>query len=401
MYIRHYHQGTQSKRKSVVIVVSCKSTRSVWKGGKTAKKVKIYSEMPCAPDENFKWADVLSRVEFKRTKNAMHPPPTSYGVKKYTPPTQQYMDLLKEMKEMKEMQERQEKQKVAEPLCSTGVPAASTSKISNSRKLPHISACHFLTDPPPNGSTKRSKSNNEQNDEDKEKEPIKLPAIVQNGMYVGAMFSAHIARQHVISCMVNDDVICIWYFDRQNAIQCSGFNFVQDLPRFLVLLLIMQGMQHAQWGMNLLFGPEPGFSPTVVVEDKDKRQVDLTFNLESEDCTTHFGLRACATNVFPVTSDMLSSLPQDHHSLNATNDLVTKLYLPEEMHQSEPDILKEVYKIVDKEREGMTAEERQQAPGHVPEKVWFHKFEEASTANIRRALGIDNTERGSRVFYII
>jgi hypothetical protein len=53
-------------------------------------------------------------------------------------------------------------------------------------------------------STKRSKSNNEQIAEEKgEKEPIKLPAIVQNGLYVAEMFAAHIARQHVISCVVN------------------------------------------------------------------------------------------------------------------------------------------------------------------------------------------------------
>jgi hypothetical protein len=30
----------------------------------------------------------------------------------------------------------------------------------------------------------------------------------------------------------------------------------------------------------------------------------------------------------------------------------------------------------------MTDEERMQVAGHVPEMVWFHKFEETSTANI-------------------
>ena len=153
--------------------------------------------------------------------------------------------------------------------------------------------------------------------------------------------------------------------------------------------------------MSPLFGPEPGSSHTVVIEDKDKMQVDLTFDLKSEDRTTHFGLRGRATNVFPVTSDMLSSLPRDSRNLNDTKDLVAKLYWPEEMRQSEPDILKEVYKIADGGREGMTAEERQQVADHVPEMVWFHEFEETSTANIRRALGINDAERGSRVFYII
>jgi len=39
---------------------------------------------------------------------------------------------------------------------------------------------------------------------------------------------------------VPDGIIYIWYFDHQDAIQCAGINFVQDLPRFLVLLLAMQ-----------------------------------------------------------------------------------------------------------------------------------------------------------------
>jgi hypothetical protein len=125
-------------------------------------------------------------------------------------------------------------------------------------------------------------------------------------------------------------VVYVWYFDRQNVIQCSGFNFIQDLPRFLVLLLIMQRMQYAQWGMNPLFGPNPGPKHTVEIEDKDKRKVDLTFNLQSKDCTTHFGLRGRATTVFPVTSTVLSSLPRDRHSLNDTSELVAKLYWPEQ-----------------------------------------------------------------------
>jgi hypothetical protein len=60
-----------------------------------------------------------------------------------------------------------------------------------------------------------------------------------------------------------------------------------------------------------------------------------------------------------------------------------------------------VYTIADGKREQMTDEEREHVDGHVPEMVWFHKFEDTSTANIRRALGIDDPDRGSRVFYIV
>jgi hypothetical protein len=107
-------------------------------------------------------------------------------------------------------------------------------------------------------------------------------------------------------------------------------------------------MQYAQWGMNPLFDSNPTF-----VTDKDNRKVDLRFNVESEDRMTHFGLHGRATNVLPVTSDVLSSLPRPT-SLNDTKELVAKLYWPEESRQGEADILEEVYKIADGKRGQMT-----------------------------------------------
>jgi hypothetical protein len=49
---------------------------------------------------------------------------------------------------------------------------------------------------------KRKRAVNDE-DQNEEKEPKKIHAIVQNGLYVAEMFAAHIARQHVISFIVN------------------------------------------------------------------------------------------------------------------------------------------------------------------------------------------------------
>jgi len=74
-------------------------------------------------------------------------------------------------------------------------------------------------------------------------------------------------------------MIYIWYFDRQDAIQSAGFNFIHDLPRFLVLLLIMQRLPYAGWGYSTLFDPEPGFSGKMNVRDEERNMtVDLEFD---------------------------------------------------------------------------------------------------------------------------
>lgn len=89
--------------------------------------------------------------------------------------------------------------------------------------------------------------------------------------------------------------------------------------------------------------------------------------------------------MFPVKRPTLSRLARERSS--HTNKLVAELYWPEE-----PCIF-EMHKAADYEMA--------QLDGHVPEMVWFHKFEETSSASIRKALRIDPTERGSRVLYII
>ncbi|KAG0698153.1 hypothetical protein DFH29DRAFT_1081979 [Suillus ampliporus] len=235
--------------------------------------------------------------------------------------------------------------------------------------------------------SKRTKSNNDTRTE--EKDPKKLPPNVQNGIYVAEMFAANIARQHVISYVVNNDVIYMWYFDRQDAIQCAGINFVDDLPRLLVLLLAMQRMSSEQWGLNAQFKESCEF----VVDG-----VDLKFDLTSDQRTTHFGLRGRATTVFPVESKVLSKQllergeEQGHYNDIPTHGLVAKLYWPEESRESEAQILKKVYEI---------AKSEQDMKGHIPEMIWSHKFEGTSMAKIRRALGMDDADQGSRVLYII
>ncbi|KAG1865761.1 hypothetical protein C8R48DRAFT_705930, partial [Suillus tomentosus] len=154
----------------------------------------------------------------------------------------------------------------------------------------------------------------------------------------------------------------------------------------------MQRMGYEQWGLNRMFEPEPGFSGKVMVEDA---QIDLELDVKSKERVTHFGKRGRATTVFSMKSEALSGLQRDPRFPNESSELVAKLYWPEETRQGEPDILKEVYKI---------AQTDPDVRGHVPELVWFHKFEETSTSKIRVALGLKDAERaeqGSRVLYII
>ncbi|KAG1840485.1 hypothetical protein DFJ58DRAFT_689182 [Suillus subalutaceus] len=396
--MKQMHQDVKSTRKPDVVLVSREAAKGVAKGGKTKGKSKGKGKefntdtAATKPHGNFNWIDVRSTVEFKRSRT-LDPPVLPYKVTEYAPPKpgSKYLNLGSGTENPKP---------TGTSLAPTAAPARSSNKPSNeprgtraSERLKAKSDNKRKSDQsdPNESASKRFKKTNENNAGQKEppNEPQKLHPNVQNGMYVAEMFAANIALQCVISYVVNNDIIYIWYFDREDAIQCAGINFIQDLPRFLVLLLAMQRMGDEQWGHNSKFTHVPGVSCDVVIGD-----VDLKFDLKSDTRTTHFGLRGRATNVFSVQSKYLSDQKKRDICGNDTNELVAKLYWPEERRQSEDEILQNVYAIASKEST---------VKGHVPDMVWFHRFDETSTAKIRRSLGIQDpdAERGSRVLYII
>ncbi|KAG1901769.1 uncharacterized protein F5891DRAFT_1144295 [Suillus fuscotomentosus] len=371
MPIYQDHRDKQSERKPDVVVVSHQTALGT-KAHETQES-QVLTEMACkSPKDNFQWTDVRSTLEFKRTRKSLTHPPSVYKIDYVVPsPSAQYMEY------------RKDTNGPAKPTGST--PA------TGSAQTPHEASNELRPSSQLSRGVKRKRGGNNE-DRTEEDDPTKPPPIVQNGLYVAEMFAAHIARQHVISFIVNNDYIYIWFCDRETTIQGAAINFLQDLPRWLVLLLIMQRMGYEQWGLNRVFEPEPGFSGKVMIEDD---QIDLELDVKSKERVTHFGIRGRATTVFPVKSEALSDRQRDPRFPNESSELVAKLYWPEETRQSEPDILKEVYKI---------AQTDPDVRGHVPELVWFHEFKETSTSKIRVALGLkdaEQAEQGSRVLYII
>ncbi|KAG1730177.1 hypothetical protein EDB19DRAFT_1913000 [Suillus lakei] len=366
MPIYQDHQGRQSERKPDVVVVSHQTAL-----GANKQKSQDVTEIACKPPkDNFQWTDVRSTLEVKRPRKHLPHPPSAYKIDYVVPtPSVQYMKFVKD---------------------ADAKPAGSTPPTGSAQHPPLKHRMNLRRSNKVEESSAKRAGNNENQTENKE--PKTTHPVVQNGLYVAEMFAAHIARLHVISFIVNNDYIYVWFSDRENVVQSAAINFVQDLPRFLVLLLVMQRMRYDQWGLNPVFEPVPGFSGEVMIEDT---QIDLELDLKSDECITHFGIRGRATTVFPVKSKALSGLRRDPGFLNESPELVGKLYWPEETRQSEPDILDEVYKI---------AQADPDVQGHVPELVWSYKFEGTSTSRIRIALGLKDVEQakqGSRVLYIL
>ncbi|KAH7891085.1 hypothetical protein F5I97DRAFT_1923646 [Phlebopus sp. FC_14] len=209
--------------------------------------------------------------------------------------------------------------------------------------------------------------------------------VVQAGGYAAEMSAAHAGRQHVIGLIVINDLLYVWRYDRQGAIQCSAINFMLDLPRFLVLLSAMQRFDNRSWGLNPKIDPEFGSRPesrTIQLANGSHKQMNVTLQLSSDERITHYGLNGRAINVFPATSDdpMYSGV-------------IVKVFWGEKSRRSEPGILEIVEGIAQDERNGKEVE------GHFPKLLCYEELPDTSTGEIRGRLRLDSS--GERVLYVL
>ncbi|KAI0055911.1 hypothetical protein BV25DRAFT_1894866 [Artomyces pyxidatus] len=165
------------------------------------------------------------------------------------------------------------------------------------------------------------------------------PPMVQCAIYAAERLCSSIAVNHAINLLIVDDVAWVWWYDRAGAIQSTGVNIIQDLPRFLVLLLAMQRFSFEDWGVN----PELGkagtgalpHEPLTLTNDKGEK---ITIYFE-EDISNRYTLRGRATRVisavakFPPSQTPGEPTPKDR-------PVAVKVYYPDETRQNEVTIVK-------------------------------------------------------------
>ncbi|KAF8838060.1 hypothetical protein BDN67DRAFT_1004556 [Paxillus ammoniavirescens] len=217
----------------------------------------------------------------------------------------------------------------------------------------------------------------------KTEEP-KSNVTVQTALYAAEMQSASIAAKHIFNFIVIGDGIWFWFYDHQGLISVGGVNFVRDLPRFLVLLYALPRFNSEDWGRNT------AFTPKLQGNDVTSYTVDVHGNELTLDNTraTRFGLAGRGTDVMDATREKLKL---EKAAEETEGEMVAKIYWGEEARVSEEDILQNVMKV---------AENHVVVRGHVPVLLLAKKFP-VSTFTVRKALGLENLERGSRTLFLL
>ena len=199
-----------------------------------------------------------------------------------------------------------------------------------------------------------------------------------------------------------DTSVHLTWIDRQNVIEPDVFDLVDDLPHFLLLLLILQRFDDAKWG-HFTECPQSGLKtestaklPTAsfVADDETGQKITTHFYPSAHEIYLGTTLLGRGTNVIggrKGPSLEITEIPSTE-ALREGNDIAVKIYWPEEERVSEAEILEKA-----KERGRKIPFIRD----HIPEMVCHRdpNFLGSSTKTIRQFLGLPTD--GSRRLRVI
>ncbi|CAL1714800.1 unnamed protein product [Somion occarium] len=299
-----FHGTLNSKRKPDIVVTTLACARRIWGKGRNIQWKTAITHCHKKP-KDLQWHDVLSAWEFKRTKKAISLPTRKYGPN----------------------------------LC---------------RNIACVNDVGTME--PPTKPDVRSPQPRDIGDDDNESRPEE-PPLVQLASYAAEMLCRAPAVNHCMNILVVDDVAWLWWYDRQSAIQCTGINFLDDLPRFLVLLLVFQRFSTMDsWGFNPELDPvvvkyhsgqlplnqmvnlsQTPFEFDIPVED-DRIKVNL--DPKKNEYSRHT-LVGRGTRVFEGHSEKLSRDPDDPGVLmnERAKHAAIKIYWPDSSRPSEQTVV--------------------------------------------------------------
>ncbi|QRV97638.1 hypothetical protein RhiJN_25657 [Ceratobasidium sp. AG-Ba] len=217
--------------------------------------------------------------------------------------------------------------------------------------------------------------------QDRSRRP-RLPHNIQEGLqqcgtYAAEMLSASVDRMHGIGLFVVDTVVWVWWYDRQGAIQTTGLHLVKDLPRFVVLLLVMERFRRVDWGYH------PELDRTLTTSSQDCHSIRLGKIEESIRFNEILHNTLCLVG---RGTDVLGA--SSNHPIIAGTSIVTKFSWPNKARASKKSTIEQALKV---------------APGakdHLPKVFAARDF--CDTQGIRKQLGIsEDPQKPSRVFRVM
>ncbi|KAG9028026.1 hypothetical protein FRB95_006981 [Tulasnella sp. JGI-2019a] len=199
----------------------------------------------------------------------------------------------------------------------------------------------------------------------------KLDVTVQTAMYAAEILSALGSfATSTMALIIIGDIIHVWWYDRQGAIQTTGLDFIRDLPYFLVLLY---ALEHIQPAGILDTGEDADHTTITIPQDTES---SFKFKL-GEELFRHDGIIGQATKVY-------TAICTSHEEL-AGVELIVKVSSVQETRTSEVTFLAQAKSIAENSEDD---EVKNAIIGHIPEVITTCDYPLLDTKIIRDKLGI-------------
>ena len=190
--------------------------------------------------------------------------------------------------------------------------------------------------------------------------------------------------------------IYITWSDRQSVIRTRGFDIIDSLPHFLLILLIMQRFDLARWGFFTAFkGSEihraPAYPKLHVLEATFTGCG--TINIFPHDDPVHNGINLVGRSTSAAGArDVAEGVPSSSKDIRDGNNMIVKFSWPEETRASEVEVIEKAARI---------GETNKLVQGHIPEMLGNidPPYLTCSTSIIRTFLGLATA--GARVLRVI
>ncbi|KAG5640078.1 hypothetical protein DXG03_001301 [Asterophora parasitica] len=179
---------------------------------------------------------------------------------------------------------------------------------------------------------------------------------------------------------------------RKGVIQSQAINFIHDLPRFLVLLLVFQRFELNDWGVmtDVNYAAQQAHSEVDIIKKKavgtqkrldlvSKHALKFTFKPELKDPTIEIDLN---NYLSPKPHCLAGRATTVVRARRDKDVLAFKIYNPEVRRQNEGHTLEHIYAIVDKENKEMKK--------HLPEMLGYADIPGSSTRRIRTVLSLES-----------
>jgi len=192
--------------------------------------------------------------------------------------------------------------------------------------------------------------------------------------------------------------IYITWSDRQSVIRTAGFNIINNLPHFLLILLILQRFDLARWGLFTAFeGSE--IHRALDYPDPDSFVLKATFttggaiNIFPYDDPVHNGINLVGRSTTAAGArNAADEVPSSSQDIRNGNNIIVKFSWLEETRASEVDVIQKATRI---------GETNKLVRGHLPEILGNidPPYMTCSTSIIRTFLGL--TTGGAQVLRVI